>query len=116
MEREKLLQEQKAVLDSLVEKVRFIHSEEFSKLDDKEKQKLIANKVANENYAHSLSNTLWDEGKFQLNSITDLFWLSLISSMFSWGQSNGFPQYPAFPQSPVLSESVKSEENENKAE
>lgn len=112
MEKTKLLQEHKAVLESLVEKIKFIHSEEFNLLDEKEKQKVIANKMANEGYLNSLSNTLWAD---EVQTATfDPFGLLLLTTMFGGGT---MPKFPSLPQSPTYSiptDEKKEEENKGK--
>lgn len=113
MEKTKLLQEHKAVMESLVEKIKYIHSEEFGKLDEKEKQKVIANKMANEGYLNSISNTLWAE-EVQTGSL-DLTGLLLLSMLFGYGGTT--PKFPTLPQSPTYSiptDEKKEEENNGK--
>lgn len=113
MEKTKLLQEHKAVLESLVEKIKFIHSEEFNLLDEKEKQKVIANKMANEGYLNSVSNTLWAD-EVQTSSC-DQFGLLLLATMFGYGVT--MPKFPTLPQTPTYSiptTETKGEENKNK--
>lgn len=85
MEREKLLEEYKVTLESLVEKTRFCYSEEFYKLDEFDKQKYQKDKMATEGHLSTLCNLLWGE-KIQLNSgLADMFALSIIGSMFNGG-------------------------------
>ncbi len=110
MEREKLLEEYKVTLDSLVEKIRFCYSEEFYKLDDFEKQKYQKDKMATEGHLSTLCNILWG-AKIQLNSsLVDMFALSIIGSMFNGG---GFGSMPTVPK---LEEKDFENEIENKAE
>ena len=86
MEKEKLLEEYKVTLESLVSKTEFIYSEEFYKLDEFEKQKYQKDKVATEAHLGTLCNLLWGE-KFQFgnNGLFDLFSLGIIGSMFNGG-------------------------------
>lgn len=91
MEREKLLQEQKATLESLVEKTRFVYSDEFYKLDEFDKQKYTKDKMATETHLGTLSNILWGEKIPQFGgSLTDMFALGILSSMFGtpWSSSS----------------------------
>lgn len=102
MEREKLLQEHKATLESLVEKINFVYSEEFYKLDETEKQKFIKAKMATEAHVGSLSNILWSDDPKALSSqssgLMDLFGLAIIGSMFN------NPSYSIPPQTAPLEE------------
>lgn len=86
MEKEKILIEYKATLDSLVEKNKFVYSEEFYKLDEFEKKKYQNDKITTEAHLGTLCNLLWGE-KFQFanNGIFDLFGLGIIGSMFNGG-------------------------------
>jgi len=85
MEREKLLEEYKATLESLVEKTRFRYSEEFYKLDEFDKQKYQKDKMATEGHLSTLCNLLWG-AKIQLNSgLADMFALGILGSMFNYG-------------------------------
>lgn len=113
MEKTKLLQEHKVMLDSLVEKIRFINSYEFHKLDEKEKQKVVANKMANEGYLNSLSNTLWvDDAQ---SGTLDPLGLLLLTTMFGGGGT--MPKFPSIPQSPTYSiPTPETKESEDKAE
>lgn len=83
MEREKLLEEYKVTLESLVEKTKYVYSEGFYALDEFDKQKFQKDKMATEAHLGTLCNLLWGN-KFQLNGggLYDLFGLSLIGSMF----------------------------------
>lgn len=109
MEREKLLEEYKVTLDSLVSKTEFIYSKEFYKLDDFDKQKYQKDKMATEGHLSTLCNILWGT-KIQLNSgLADMFALSIIGSMFNGG---GFGTMPM----PKLEEKDFDAEIENKAE
>jgi len=85
MEKEKLLEEYKVTLESLVEKTKFCYSEEFYKLDEFDKQKYQKDKMATEGHLSTLCNLLWG-AKIQLNSgLADMFALSIIGSMFNGG-------------------------------
>ena len=89
MDREKLLQEHKATLESLIEKNKFVYSEEFNKLDEFEKQKYQKDKMATESHLSTLSNLLWG-AKMQFGGgLTDMFALGLLGSMFGggWGST-----------------------------
>ena len=94
MEREKLLEEYKVTLDSLVEKTKFCYSEEFYKLDEFDKQKYQKDKMATEGHLATLCNLLWG-AKIQLNSgLADMFALSIIGSMFNGGGFGSMPPMP----------------------
>ena len=88
MEREKLLEEYKVTLDSLVEKTKFCYSEEFYKLDEFDKKKYQSDKVATEGHLSTLCNLLWG-AKFQVNGLSDMMGLTLLSYMLGGGF--GFP-------------------------
>ena len=87
MKKEDLLQEYGELLNVLVEKTKFIYSEEFYALSDFEKQKYTKDKMATEGHLNTLCNLLWSETP-QFGSIADYFGLALISSMF--GNNSGF--------------------------
>ena len=88
MEREKLLKEYKVTLDSLVEKTKFCYSEEFYKLDEFDKKKYQNDKMATEGHLSTLCNLLWG-AKFQMNGLSDMMGLTLLSYML--GSGFGFP-------------------------
>lgn len=88
MEREKLIKEYEATLESLVEKTKFVYSEAFYALDEFEKQKYTKDKMATEGHLWTLCNLLWGKTQ-QIGSVTDLFALGIISSMF--GSGWGYP-------------------------
>ena len=92
MEREKLLEEYKVTLESLVSKTEFIYSEEFYKLDEFEKKKYQNDKMTTEAHLGTLCNLLWGE-KFQIgnNGLFDLFGLGIIGSMFNVGGFGSMP-------------------------
>ncbi len=109
MEREKLLQEHKVTLESLVEKTKFCYSEEFYKLDEFEKQKYQKDKMATEGHLSTLCNILWG-AKIQLNGgLADMFALSLLGSMFNGG---GFGN-PS-PSADFLKQKLEEDENKEK--
>ena len=87
MEREKLLEEYKSTLESLVEKSRFVYSEEFYKLDEFDKQKYQKDKMATEAHLSTLCNVLWG-AKVQISGgLADMFALGIIGSMFGGGNN-----------------------------
>ena len=88
MEREKLLEEYKVTLDSLVEKTKFCYSEEFYKLDEFDKKKYQNDKMATEGHLSTLCNLLWG-AKSQMNGLSDMMGLTLLSYMLGGGL--GFP-------------------------
>ena len=98
MDRERLLGEHKATLESLEEKTRFVYSEAFYALDDSEKQMYMKDKMATEGHLNTLSNLLWSKAP-QFGGISDFFALGIISSMFgsSFGCGNTKPQTYAMP-------------------
>lgn len=86
MEREKLFDEYKVTLESLVAKTKFIYSDEFYKLDEFDKKKYQNDKMATEVHLGTLCNLLWGEKSyFNNNGLFDLFGLGIIGSMFSGG-------------------------------
>ena len=85
MEREKLLEEYKVTLESLVEKTKFVYSEEFYKLDEFEKQKYNKDKMTTEAHLSTLCELLWGKKMQFDNGIGNMFALGLLSSMFSGG-------------------------------
>jgi hypothetical protein len=92
MEREKLLKEYEATLESLVEKTKFCYSYEFYKLDEFDKKKYQNDKMTTEAHLGTLCNLLWGE-KFQFgnNGLFDLFGLGIIGSMFNGGGFGSMP-------------------------
>ena len=86
MKRENLIEEYNVTLESLIEKTKFIYSEEFYELDEFEKKKYQNDKMTTEAHLGTLCNLLWGE-KFQLwnNGLFDLFGLGIIGSMFNGG-------------------------------
>lgn len=85
MKKEKLLEEYKVTLESLVEKNKFIYSEEFFALDEFEKQKYQKDKMATEAHLSTLCEVLWCDGAKFDSGLVNLFALSIISSMFGTG-------------------------------
>ena len=109
MKREKLLEEYKVTLESLVSKTEFIYSEEFYKLDEFEKQKYNKDKMTTEAHLSTLCELLWGK-KIQFdNGLGSMFALGLLSSMFNGG---GFGTTPI----PKLEEKDFETDIENKAE
>ena len=109
MEREKLLEEYKVTLESLVSKTEFIYSEEFYKLDELEKQKYNKDKMTTEAHLSTLCELLWGK-KIQFdNGLGNMFALGILSSLFNGG---GFGTMPM----PKLEEKdFETTEDENKA-
>lgn len=90
MEREKFLNEHKDTLESLIEKVRFVYSQEYYNLDEFEKQKYNKDKMATEAHLGTLSNVLWGKTP-QINGMSDMFLLGLMGAMFNgggWGNTS----------------------------
>lgn len=113
MEREKLLEEYKVTLDSLIEKNRFIYSEEFYKLEEFEKQKYTKDKMATEAHLSTLCEVLWGEKvKFSCDGLSSVVALSILSSMFNYG--GGFGSMPPMPK--LDEKDFEEVKNENKAE
>lgn len=109
MEREKLLDEYKVTLESLVSKTEFIYSEEFYKLDEFEKQKYNKDKMTTEAHLSTLCELLWGKKMQFDNGLGNMFALGLLSSMFSGG---GFGS--STPSIDYLKKTI--EEDENKEE
>lgn len=94
MEMEKLLEEYKVTLERLVEKTKFVYSEDFYKLDEFDKQKYQKDKMATEGHLSTLCNLLWG-AKIQLNSgLADMFALSMLGSIFNGGVFGTMPPMP----------------------
>ena len=85
MEREKLLDEYKVTLESLVSKTEFIYSEEFYKLDEFEKQKYNKDKMTTEAHLSTLCELLWGKKVQFDNGLGSMFALGILSSMFNGG-------------------------------
>lgn len=109
MERERLLEEYKVTLDSLVEKTRFVYSEEFYNLDEFEKQKYQKDKMATEGHLSSLCNLLWGKTP-QIGGIGDALMLGFLSSMFSGNMGVGSSSSNAVYTHPESIEEPKKEE------
>lgn len=109
MEREKLLEEYKVTLNSLVEKTRFVYSEEFYNLDEFEKQKYQKDKMATEGHLSSLCNLLWGKTP-QIGGIGDALMLGFLSSMFSGNMGFGSSSSSAVYTHPESIEEPKKEE------
>lgn len=111
MEKEKLLKEYRVTIESLVEKTRFCYSEEFYKLNEFEKQKYQKDKMATEAHLGTLCNVLWGDNLPALSGgLSELFALSLITSMFNGGSGSSF----GFPPLPPKSDGVEALEAEIK--
>ncbi len=109
MEREKLLEEYKVTLESLVSKTEFIYSEEFYKLDEFEKQKYNKDKMTTEAHLSTLCELLWGKKMQFDNGLGNMFALGILSSMFGsgWGSPSTGTDY--------LKKAL-SDEKENKEE
>lgn len=88
MEREKLLDEYKVTLESLVSKTEFIYSEEFYRLDEFEKQKYNKDKMTTEAHLSTLCELLWGKKMQFDNGLGNMFALGILSSMFGGGWVN----------------------------
>ena len=115
MERGNLINEYNVTLESLVEKTRFVYSEEFYKLDEFDKQKYTKDKMATEAHLGTLCNLLWGEKIQPLGGgLSDLFALGIIGSMFNgggFGSSSPSVDYLK----KTLKEDAQATEIENKA-
>ena len=85
MEREKLLEEYKMLLDVLVEKIKFMYSKDYYELTEFEKQKINNDKVATEGHLSALCERLWSDKLAPASSLGNMFAIGLLSSMFSGG-------------------------------
>ena len=114
MEREKLLEEYKVTLESLVSKTEFIYSEEFYKLDEFEKQKYNKDKMTTEAHLSTLCELLWGKKMQFDNGLGSMFALGILSSMFGggWGSQSTSTDYLK----KTLEENAQAKEIENKAE
>lgn len=112
MERDKLIEEYKVTLESLVEKTKFCYSEEFYKLDDSEKQKYQRDKMATEGHLGTLCNLLWGDKVQFSGGLSDIFALSIISSIFNGG---GFGTMTSSPSFDYLSKEIEKSEKAIKA-
>lgn len=109
MEREKLLKEYQATLESLVEKTKFVYSEEFYSLDEIEKQKYTKDKLATEGHLGTLCNVLWGKTQFSMGGMSDLFALGIIGSMFGCSSFSGTPLPPIDNKDFIQAEQEKDE-------
>lgn len=91
MEREKLLEEYKVTLESLVSKTEFIYSEEFYKLDEFEKQKYNKDKMTTEAHLSTLCELLWGNKMQFDNGLGSMFALGILSYMFGGGWGSPSP-------------------------
>lgn len=105
MEREKLIKEHSFTLESLLEKEKFVYSEEFYNLDEQERQKYIKDKMATESHLNSLSSLLWQKN-IQFGGMQDFLPLLLLTSMFG---NNNFSTY-SLPKLNIDENKVNSEE------
>jgi hypothetical protein len=85
MEREKLLEEYKATLDSLIEKTKYVYSSDFYELDEITKEKYIKDKMATEGHLNTLCSLLWNNKPTLDNGLMNLFGLGIIGSMLNYG-------------------------------
>lgn len=110
MEREKLFDEYKVTLESLVEKTKFIYSNEFYKLDEFDKKKYQNDKMTTEAHLGTLCNLLWGEKSYSNNNgLFDLFGLGIIGSMFCGGCFGS-----STPSTDYLKKTLDEEENKEK--
>ena len=111
MKRENLIEEYNVTLESLIEKTKFVYSEEFYELDEFDKQKYHKDKMTTEAHLGTLCNLLWGD-KFQLgnNGLSDLFGLGFICSMFNGGGLGG--STPSMDYLKKTIEEDKNKENE----
>ncbi len=95
MEIEKLLEEYKMTLESLVSKTKFIYSEEFYKLDEFDKQKYNKDKMTTEAHLSTLCELLWGKKMQFDNGLGNMFALGILSSMFGggWGSPSTGADY-----------------------
>lgn len=110
MEREKLLEEYKVTLESLVEKTKFVYSEEFYKLNEFERKKYVNDKMATETHLSTLCNLLWG-GKVQFcGGLSDMFALGIIGSMFGGGNFMNPSPSSVYPNKTLDEDEKKNEE------
>jgi hypothetical protein len=80
MNKEKLVEEQKALKEKLVELIEFINSEEFFKLSEKEKSLINSQRVGMEMYINALTIRVYGEAeKENIAGSSNLFPLLLLS-------------------------------------
>jgi len=111
MEREKLLEEYKVTLDSLVSKNKFVYSEEFYRLDEFDKQKYNKDKMTTEAHLSTLCEILWGKKVQFDNGLGNMFALGILSSMFNYGGFGGSSTSVDY-----LKKTLEEDENKNKAE
>lgn len=95
MEREKMLEEYKVTLDALLEKTKFMYSEEFYSLNEFDKKKYSSDKMATEGHLSTLCNVLWGKTP-QMGGFGDFFALGLLSTMLggsSWSSPLNLPKF-----------------------
>lgn len=85
MEREKLLEEYEATLNSLIEKTKYVYSSDFYELDEITKEKYIKDKMATEGHLNTLCSLLWNNKPTLDNGLMNLFGLGILGSMFNYG-------------------------------
>jgi len=91
MKKEKLIKEYEATLESLIEKTKFVYSEEFFKLDEFDKQKYNKDKMTTEAHLSTLCELLWGKKMQFDNGLGSMFALGILSSMFGgggWGSTS----------------------------
>lgn len=111
MKRENLLNEYEATLNSLVEKTKFVYSEEFYKLNEFEKQKFQKDKMTTEAHLSTLCELLWGEKvKFGSDGLGSMVALGILSSMFGYGGGFGSSTSGADYLKKQLSEDEKKEQ------
>jgi hypothetical protein len=95
MEKEKLIKEYEATLESLIEKTKFVYSEEFFKLDEFDKQKYNKDKMTTEAHLSTLCELLWGKKMQFDNGLGSMFALGILSSMFGggWGSPSTGQDY-----------------------
>lgn len=116
MEREKLLEEYKVTLESLVSKTEFIYSEEFYKLDEFEKQKYNKDKMTTEAHLSTLCELLWGKKMQFDNGLGSMFALGILSSMFGSGMGFGSSSGTDYLKKTLDEKDFETVEGENKAE
>lgn len=85
MEREKLLAEYRATLESLIEKTKYVYSKNFYELDEITKEKYVKDKMATEGHLNTLCSLLWNGKPTLDNGLMNLFGLGILGSMFNYG-------------------------------
>lgn len=116
MEREKLLKEYQATLESLVSKTEFVYSEEFYKLDEFEKQKYNKDKMTTEAHLSTLCELLWGKKMQFDNGLGNMFALGILSSMFNYGGFGSSNPSVDYLKKTLDEKDFETVESENKAE